>query len=110
PTGLLETTFHRGDLSAELRWRALRVEAGLTLGFDRVGLDGEQYEQRIFGIMMERTLAAGRVRASIPLGDFTLSGGADVEHQRARSAAFGKRTDVPDERVDLIRPEVQALL
>ena len=105
PSGLLTTTFHRGDLTAQLRRGPLFAEAGFTLGADSVDYEGEQGGRRVFGLTMKREVFAGHGQAAWTFGDVVVRGGVELEAQRASSVAFGKRTTSPDASLDvLVRP------
>ncbi|MBL8957626.1 MAG: TonB-dependent receptor [Myxococcaceae bacterium] len=111
PSGLLDTTFHRADVSARARSGGLQVEAGVTLGTDRVALVGEQNGETVFGLRMNRDLFAARVSATYTFGEsLTVRGGVDTEAQRTSSTAWGERADDPDQAFELVRPEVYGVL
>ncbi|MBL8911707.1 MAG: TonB-dependent receptor [Archangium sp.] len=92
PNALLATSrFHRIDLRGQLPLGPGVIEVGTNVGWDTIGLDGEDTADRKATFLLNRFLATARANYRAQVGEhFQLKAGFDFEHQNTSSTVtFG---------------------
>ena len=82
PSVFLTSRFHRVDLRAQHPVGPGQLEVGSYIGWETLGLYGEQKGERVGSFLLNRFIATGRASYRVELGEhWQLKGGFDVERQ-----------------------------
>lgn len=82
PSVFLTSRFHRLDLRGQYPVGPGFLEVGTNIGWETLGLYGEQDGQRVGSFLLNRFIATGRASYRVELGEhWQLKGGFDVERQ-----------------------------
>lgn len=82
PSVFLTSRFHRIDLRGQYPVGPGHLEVGSFLGWETLGLYGEQDGQRVGSFLLNRFIVTGRATYRVEIGEhFQLKAGFDVERQ-----------------------------
>ena len=82
PSVFLTSRFHRIDLRGQYPVGPGQLEVGSFIGWETLGLYGEQDNKRVGSFLLNRFIATGRASYRVELGEhWQLKGGFDVERQ-----------------------------